>query len=438
MKGARLEVLDWGRYTAAVALAAGLIAGCAPLPPVEETAEPPAPAAQEPTLSAAQRDSLIKVNRSFAFENWKNRDFESARRQLGLVRQYDLEHQHNIYRIWADCFINLGLTDSAKFAYEEGLRYFPNDDLLHNNLAILLRNRGEVKGAIREMKEAVRIEPENLDYLRELERLYEAAEDWENAIATYERIVALAPNDAALRDALTALIRTRRSPEEYLKTLREAVDQFPSEPERRKVYAKALLDQGDNQGAIEQLNVYLEARPDDLEARQMLGWAYQGAFDLKKALQTLEQLTAMQPDNLQASLGVGQIYLQMGEWAKARKWANIVLSREASYGPAWLLMADVYYRAANQASGDSPKYDDKLVFAIAYGLYEKAARSSDPQSRADGERMMKSMKAAELVPTKEERFMNRRKVRPSGEVYSWIDLNWPEVGYIDAFLKTLD
>ena len=51
---------------------------------------------------------------------------------------------------------------------------------------------------------------------------------------------------------------------------------------------------------------------------------------------------------------------------------------------------------------------------------------------------MHFLKASELIPAKEDRFMNRKKVLPVGEDYKWIDKNWQEVRYINIYLKSLD
>ena len=93
----------------------GWMAGCAPLPPLEEKG---APVVEEKRseLSKAERDSIIAIYRSFAYERWKNGDWETARKHFNTVRFHDLEHKHNIYRTWADCFVREGLMDSALYA----------------------------------------------------------------------------------------------------------------------------------------------------------------------------------------------------------------------------------------------------------------------------------------------------------------------------------
>jgi len=389
-------------------------------------------------LSKAERDSIIAIYRSFAYERWKNGDWETARKHFNTVRFHDLEHKHNIYRTWADCFVREGLMDSALYAYQEGVNYFPDDDYLRNSLAIMYRNSGRLDEAIEQQKAVVRLKPEQTEYLRGLAELYESAENWDAAIDAYQQLTKLQPDNPDLHQRLTDIIRIHRNPEEYLQAMREAVDKFPDDPVRRFEYASALLEQGHNKEAVKEFRQYIKLRPMDPEGPRGLAHALQNLGNFELALGALEDVIKLKPESLPDIIEVGKVHLELGNWSKARSLALRAIGIDQNYGPAWVLMGDIYYKAADMASGDSPKYNDKLVFLVAYGLYGKATSSSDPQTRSDGDRRRQIIRSGELIPSKEERFMHMRQVRPTGETYKWIDNDWPEVKYIDEFLKELD
>ena len=75
-------------------LALVFMAGCAPLPDLEEEETVEAEAVQ--TLSKAELDALIGKYRSFAHEDWKQRKYETARQYYDSVLTYDYDHKINV------------------------------------------------------------------------------------------------------------------------------------------------------------------------------------------------------------------------------------------------------------------------------------------------------------------------------------------------------
>lgn len=415
------------------------IVGCVPPPPLEEgemTEQKTEP--EGPQLSKAERDSIIGVRRSFGHERWKNGDFEAAIRHFEVIREHDIEKKYNIYRKWADCYNQLGYRDSSRFAYEEGIKYFPDDAYLHSSLAILYRNERKYNDAIAQQKEAIRIEPDNQLYIRDLANMYESTENWDGAIETYQRLLELTPDDASLINIVNSLIRTHRNPEEYLKSLKDVVGKFPDDPPHRFEYARALFSQGDNEAAAAQFKVYTKLKPSDAEGWRNLARTQENLGEYSKAIDALIKVTEVSPESLNDIVAVGKGYLNLKQWVKARTWAQKALAKDSGYGQGWLLMGDIYTKSADLVGGSSPKYSDKLVFVIAYGLYKKAYQSSDPEARSDADRSMQNLKGGGSLPAKEERFMNKGKSRPSKDSYDWINHKWSEVNYIDSYLKTLD
>lgn len=413
------------------------IHGCAPLPPLDDHQNvTTTPDPDEPQISQAERDSIIGVRLSFGHERWKNKDFEMACVHFAVVAHYDVTHSKNIYGKWANAYVERGILDSAQHIYEQGIKYFPDDEYLRTSLATMYTNASRFTDAIAQLKEAVRIKPDNETYLRDLERLYERVEDWNNAIDTYRKLADLLPDDQQVKQNLIALIRLHLDPTAYLQELKDAVEKFPDDPKRRMELIRVLLEQGEQDEALTQLDTYLKAVPNDVDGWRRLARIQSDKGNVDGSIAALQKVVDIDPDATADMVLIGMEYLGKKQYVNARIWAQKAIAKNNQLGSAWLLMGDIYYRGADDASGSTPKYDDKLVFAVALGLFQKALNTGDSQVRSDAERMIRSVN--NLVPTKEERFMRKGKDRPATDGYPWLNLGWPEVAFLDSFLSGLD
>ena len=416
--------------------ALALVAGCAPLPDLEMEDYEDIDAA--PALSKAEMDSLTNLYRSFAHEYWKQRNYETAAQYYDSVLTYDYDHKYNVYRALADCCINQQDHDGAIKNYETGINYFPDDAYLRSSLAHMYRNLNRFEEAIDQQLEAIRIKPEEVDYKHTLAEMYIKVENFDNAITTYEELAEMLPDDVVINKKLTDLYMTQRDPEQYLQILKEGVEAFPADGARRIKYASALFDQGSNQMAADEFGKYTAQEPDEMRGWKGLAQANDNLGRFKAAIEAYKHVIKIEPENTEVMVAIGYDYLTLKSWGKVRTWAKRALATNAEAGTGWVLLGEAYQASADIASGDTPDYYDKLVFLIAYGQFKKATASADFDARNAGERGMRFLKGSELIPSKEDRFMNRKKTMPIGEHYKWINHNWAEVKFIDGYLKSLD
>lgn len=416
------------------------IFGCAPLPPLEEE-EVTAIAkikVNDPLFLIKSDSMALGMHRSFAYGYYQQNDFVTARAHYDTVRTYDIKHWFNIYRRLADSYNQCQLPDSAVYAYEEGIKYFPDDDYLRTSLSYMYKNLRQYEKAVEQQLEALRIKPDEPEYLKTLAELYLKVEDYDNAISTYEKLVEKFPDDAELSNTLSNLIRTNRNPEEWLLSLKESLEKFPDDLDRRFEFASALLDQGNNKDAVKEFEIITSQNPTDPKWWRGLGESLDNLEETLGAIAAYKKLVNIEPDALDIFVMIGKNYLLLNRFQESRTWAMKALKKNPDLGSAWLLLGDIFQKTADMASGDIPKYNDKLVFTIAYGLYQKARNSKDPEARIDGDRAMKILKSGEFVPTIEDKFMHSKENRPTGNAYAWINHNWDEVKYIDTYLKNLD
>lgn len=96
----------------------------------------------------------------------------------------------------------LGRTLEARAAYLEALLLDSRLAITHFHMGLTLRQDGELGGTVPWFKSAVELQPDNIQYLKQLAELHRDLEDAESAIACWENVIALSPAESAdLHDA---------------------------------------------------------------------------------------------------------------------------------------------------------------------------------------------------------------------------------------------
>lgn len=98
-----------------------------------------------------------------------------------------------------------GKTREARSILEQLLAYHPNYAAAHNDLGILCQQEDKIKDARTHHEKALKLQPDNLTFKKNLaDLLYLACDDTEAALQHYVEILRISPKDI---DALTALSR---------------------------------------------------------------------------------------------------------------------------------------------------------------------------------------------------------------------------------------
>lgn len=157
--------------------------------------------------------------------------------------------------------------------------------------------------------------------------------------------------------------------------------------------------------------------------------------DFAGAIEAYKKLVALQPDGTGIMVAIGNDYLLLKDWQKGLYWGRKASQGGSGQGPGLVLMAEAYSKAVDAAADDPLKYDDRLVYLIAHGLYQRASKSSDARAVTNGKNGMALLEGNDLIPLMEHWFQHQGEKRPQKNAYKWIEKDWPEVQYIDQYLK---
>jgi len=178
---------------------------------------------------------------------------------------------------------------------------------VYKSIGIAYSVLGDYQQAIDKMQKATQLAPANVTYVSHLAAFYDSAGKQQEALATYRDALKLAPNNGVVLNNLAYLItqtggdldealslaqharqqlpKANETPETldtigfiYLKknltasaidVFRELVNEVPNNPEFHYHYAMALAQNGDKDGALQELNTALQCHPNGSEEKQI-------------------------------------------------------------------------------------------------------------------------------------------------------------------------
>lgn len=115
-----------------------------------------------------------------------------------------------------------------------------------------------------------------------------------SAIRRYEDRLAKDPTSLAFAPLADAYRKTGRS-RDAIRLCREGLERFPQYVTARLILAKALLDDGDPDGAMSEVRTILETSPQEAQAHRLAGDLYRRAGALTDAVAHLEHAVRLDP-----------------------------------------------------------------------------------------------------------------------------------------------
>ncbi len=113
----------------------------------------------------------------------------------------------------------------------------------------------------------------------------------------------------------------------------------PKDSDARGLQASLLLDRGDVQKAISELQAVVNAAPDNFVARYNLGRAHIARSEWEQARQQFTEAIRERPDYLPARLALAQLQVMRSEFDTALKSVAQILTIDKTNGPARLIEA---------------------------------------------------------------------------------------------------
>jgi stress-induced-phosphoprotein 1 len=367
--------------------------------------------------------SLMELRQLYSFgsEYFKNKSYSSALPYLWKVFLNDTttKYARNAIRKIADSYFNMQMADSTLIASYRGLALFPDQKRLHYYAGYIQENLGKFTCAIPDYEALVESDPDNEQYLEKLAFLYFKNKDI-RAIEIQRKLISLDPENSKYLETLPIYTRGLLGDgEELLNAYKKAYEADPDNIDNAYNYGKTALDQGEYLMALEPLSKIVE-KLDTKNAKAFKARAtcYEGLERFTSAINDYKQINDIEPQNAEIMCAIANVYRYKNEFTNGRYWINKALNTKPGFGLAYITMGEIYESAVTFCQkGRDRKYDDGLVYEMAYAQYGKAL--NDPAYKSMAKSRRNGLKP--FLRTKEEIFMNQDRTTLKESCYtSWI------------------
>jgi len=306
---------------------------------------------------------------SFAATNWRSKDYRGCVDQYKTALYCDCVdgNQDNIYRFLGKSFSELNILDSAYWAFEEGLRYEPDNELL---LELAAWNAGKLLKTDEQsyyLDRLLEINPDNIKALERMSETYKRNEMYQEQINILNQILDIdADNKKAISEKKVAYSKLGKD--------QTQVDKDRWELDKSNVqfgldYAQGLNENENYETAIEVCDYLLKFDQKNKRLLKMISQSYLNVYEEKKALQYLEQLVEIDTKNVEVMLEISELCVNLSLFEKAYKWANNAIATEKNVKKAYFQRAEVLISTVEYNMSDEIDFCDRLVYDLAFEDY---------------------------------------------------------------------
>ncbi len=215
-------------------------------------------------------------------------------------------------------------------------------------ISALALGRGD--DAIRLLRRAVAVAPQDADAENALSAAFQAKGETREALAAAGRALRLRPDFADAENRIGVILRGLGRTADALAVFSEAAARHPAMAEIQDNLAVTLHESGRVAEAAEAFRCSLDLAPDSAVAWAGLGAALLALGQKAEALDACRAALAREPDNAAAALGLGHAQVANGAYAEAVESYAQAAAREPD-----LIEAHLGIFAAAQIAGDLPR-----------------------------------------------------------------------------------
>jgi tetratricopeptide (TPR) repeat protein len=292
----------------------------------------------------------------------------SGSKQSSEPSETDLDKQS----VALDHFIQGSLLDQkgeyakAILEYQDALTY-TKDPAVYHSIAKDYSIIGKHELAIKNGREAVRLDPDNRTYHETLAEIYLHAANigvanLDSAISQYQEVVRI---DSSYQDGWMNLVRFQqlRDPQRALATYQQIIDRFGPDEGVYLQMAHIYSDLKEFDKATDAMKSMHELDPNNAEIKKSLGDLYLQQDSVDAALKIFNDLVAADPENVELRAALAHTYLVKQDYQHATEQFEAVMHRDSVSADEQIGFGRVFLSFIQKDSAVVP-YAEKLFQQI--------------------------------------------------------------------------
>lgn len=206
----------------------------------------------------------------------------------------------------------LGENSEALRHLREAVKLWPDQPVYWTNLAIFYLRQSRTDEAEKALKQSLEVEPSPPAF--RLLGLIRLDQNWgDEAVQLFNKALNLAPDDVESWYYLGLAQQSLAHSEEALRCYEEALKRAPGDFYTQLQIGTLLLTRGRLQQALEHLRAAQGIRPQNPHVYELLSETYLRSGDLEQALESARRAVNLKPDNRQAHYQSGLVLARLGK-----------------------------------------------------------------------------------------------------------------------------
>jgi tetratricopeptide (TPR) repeat protein len=364
---------------------------------------PRAASAQSDSGDAQVSQQQKGMHYSLYYENFKNENFASARKDLKWILNHapgfpagddrNYERAVELYSGLAAsasgekqmAYLDTAMTylttaqpkmDEAGLDYSEYAWEIEKGRFLQQHGDKIDEKPDGLESHIAHYRNAFDLKPKEINpyYINQVMKGLMEEGDQEAVLAFADKVETNRGDDA---EAMKIVDRTRnkifgRNPQARINYLESQMEKNPEDAEVMASLFDALVQQGNIQRASKVAEKLMKTDPPADIVRQVAKMRLDNGRP-KAAFQTYQQAEEAGASlSAQDYYNMGTAQQRMGNLSKARTFYRKALDEKSDFGRAYIAIGDLYAKAVSQCGGSKMARNDKAVYWLAVDMYQKA------------------------------------------------------------------
>jgi Flp pilus assembly protein TadD len=245
-------------------------------------------------------------------------------------------------------YVNLGMllldageNASAVSPLRKAVELLPAETRPRYLLAVALDRSGDRAGATEAFTELLHLDPNNITAINYLGWAALHAGRPADAETKFRHATEVEPKGAEGMRGLAESLEAQKKPE-AVAAYRHYLELMPGDPTVRAHLVRLLMNQGENDAALAELDRGEAAKPsvESLKLRADIQIAQKKWSD---AIATLQRAVALAPSDAQLRGGLGRTYLQVRDFPNAEKELKVAIQLDSRNADSWKDLGSTYY-----------------------------------------------------------------------------------------------